>query len=132
MPKEFRPGFRLSPLDTIFIAAFAIAAAVMWRSDAKLAGLLLLPCVQFFLFCNVFRIRRVPELIWAAAYLAVAGWAYATDAAMWIPIAGLLTLGGILIAVEMFHPGYHGVLWRKINPGLPEWFDENHKGCPNV
>ncbi|WP_145365178.1 hypothetical protein [Stratiformator vulcanicus] len=125
-PELFRPGFRLTPGDTIFIALVGIGSAAMWPYDAKLAGLLVLPCVQFFLYCNVFRIRRAPELIWAAAYLAVAGWAYAVDAPLWIPTTSLLILGGILIAVEMTHRSYHGVFWQRINPALPEWYAAQH------
>jgi hypothetical protein len=35
----------------------------------------------------------------------------------------------ILAIVQILQPSYHGVLWRKINPNLKQWWDarEGHK-----
>lgn len=48
---------------------------------------------HFFLFCNVVRLRRTYELVWAAAYVVATGVAIAVglfDA--WIPLAGVTPL----------------------------------------
>ncbi|MEK6239135.1 MAG: hypothetical protein N2C14_30835, partial [Planctomycetales bacterium] len=72
---------------------------------------------HFFLFCNVFRIRRGPELIWTAFFLA--------DAAVWLlwlemNVVGLigttLPLTILVIVREMRFPFYHGVFAKRINP----------------
>jgi hypothetical protein len=122
---QFQPGYRLNLMDVAFSLFIIVTAIGVWGLDWRIAIMCATAGFQFFLFCNVFRIRRVPELIWAAMYSVVSylsitnDWSMCAWAAIWISIG----LG--LIVNEMRHPGYHGVLWKRINPNLESWFSEN-------
>lgn len=81
---------------------------------------------HFFLFCNVFRLARPLELAWAAVFVALAGATVAINWPGWIATTiGTLVMTAIVIALEMRKASYHGVLWRRINPGLKEWWRES-------
>jgi len=78
---------------------------------------------HFFLFCNVFRIARAPELIWAACFVALSLLTMGTGRPGWITaFVASLFLSAILVAVEIGKPFYHGVGWQKINPNLENWW----------
>ena len=62
------PGFRLRPWDPI-VLLLAICAAWFLRGIEGHPGLLVLFVVgHFFLFCNVIRLRRGLELLWAGCF----------------------------------------------------------------
>ena len=62
-------GFRFSLVDGAAIVVCAAATHTAWPALGPLS--LVLPYVlgHFFLFCNVFRVRRPPELIWAGVFV---------------------------------------------------------------
>lgn len=79
---------------------------------------------HFFLFCNVFRMSRPLELIWASIFTVLAGLTISTDIPGWgVTIAVSLCATFVLVVIEMRRPSYHGVGWKRINPRLPEWWD---------
>lgn len=125
---RFRPGFRLSLFDIVILCAgvmgSAFAGLQLWWAG-MIVGLVVL---HFFLFCNVFRISRAPELIWAAAIVALAGATILTDYPGWIatPILAV-ALSSFLIWRETKREDYHGVCWKKWNPGLPDWWQARQK-----
>ena len=91
-----------------------------WLLRGRLGDLAMLPAVvlvHFFLFCNVFRVRRSYELIWAASFIVnLLAW-QALGQFGWRGV--LLTQAPITllaIAVEMKSNRYHGVGCRWINP----------------
>ena len=119
----FQPGFRLSSFDVLILAFGLVGALVagskLWWAGATIGFVVL----HFFLFCNVFRICRSSELVWAAALLGLAvstinagvpGWTFTFTSA--------LCLSVVLVILEMRRPSYHGVGWRRLNPKLPEWW----------
>jgi hypothetical protein len=64
-----RCGFRFSLTDA---AVIGVGVAMTWLLRGRLGDLAMLPAVvlvHFFLFCNVFRVRRSYELIWAASFI---------------------------------------------------------------
>jgi hypothetical protein len=78
---------------------------------------------HFFLFCNLVRMRRALELIWAIAFLAVAlGRPLALGelraAAALLAIAPLTA---VLVAIEVRSARYHGAAARRLNPLLDAW-----------
>jgi hypothetical protein len=80
---------------------------------------------HFFLFCNVFRIPRRSELIWAASFVFLCVSTITTGIPGWtwtIIISLVVTV--MLIWMEMKKPSYHGILWKQINPGLQEWWEK--------
>ena len=125
---QFSPGFRLSIPDTAFVLLLGGFTIYAWISGYSfLSAALATPTLHFFLFCNVFRIRRAAELTWAAFCVALFVLGYQFKVNPYTIAAACGFLGAIVIAVEMRHPSYHGLAWQRINRNLPEWF-ENHGG----
>jgi hypothetical protein len=120
----FAPGFRLSVVD-VFVVIGGIVAAItlsmyMWWWGFVLAFVL----AHFFLFCNIVRMARPLELIWAGVFVVLAGATIAFDAPGWLVTASAsLLVTVIVVIVEMRKQSYHGVGWQQINPGLPAWWE---------
>lgn len=128
---DFRPGFRLSVFDFVFLALGALAAYFAFRLRSLPATIPAYVILTFFLYCNVFRIRRIAELIWAGAFTLLALASFYCGQPTWpIVFASGIALTIILIAREMRHPSYHGILWRSVNPQLPTWWDQQHSTTP--
>ena len=91
------------------------------------------PVAHFFLFCNVFRISRPLELLWAGVFLILAGSTVVWNAPGWPATVIVSACVAVAVVVaEMRKPSYHGVGWRRINPRLPEWWAENGPLCENA
>jgi hypothetical protein len=121
--KEFQPGFRCSYVDVGVLALGAIVA-VTARNTA--GGIVAFVVAHFFLFCNVFRVSRRLELAWSGLFVALAGCTIAFERPSWLVTISVTLLATVLvIALTMRKPSYHGVLWRTINPALPEWWARN-------
>lgn len=127
MAPEFRPGFRLSTMDLLVLVAGALGAIAAWRIAVEFAVLVATAILHFFLFCNVFRVARRPELAWSAVFLACV---------LVRPTLGVpsLVVAGVVAATtatviwrEMRKPSYHGVMWQRINPSLPAWWSSQHR-----
>jgi hypothetical protein len=85
---------------------------------------------HFFLFCNVFRISRMPELVWAAVFTVLTMGTLAVNFPGWTGTVSLsVLLAVLLIFQEMKRSSYHGVAWRRINPGLPAWWRSRVDGA---
>lgn len=124
---RFAPGFRISAGDIVILAAGAVATALGTRISGVAAVLLGMPVLHFFLFCNVFRIGRLPELTWAAAYLATSPMILLGSFGMVATLlGGNLVFAAILIARETRKPSYHGIFWKTLNPGLETWWHRHH------
>lgn len=115
-------GFRLSFLDVlVLLLACAFLALMQPEGDSPVWGLAVV-LGHFFLFCNVFRIHRRKELLWAGAFLVnVAFWVKEgrIDWSGVLPVQSPVTLG--VIVWEMRGPWYHGVLARRINARLDQF-----------
>ena len=102
-------GFRVMPWDPV---AALLCALAVWRVWPQLGHWsLVMPFVlgNFFLFCNVFRVRRSHELVWAAVLLAnCAGWLYLGPTLAGIVLAQLPVTVAV-IWLEIRSPTYHGV-----------------------
>lgn len=102
-------GFRFSWTDALAIVVCAIATYFGLKTIGSLAWLFPFVLGHFFLFCNVFRIRRLPELVWAGGFLMLATGCLVADIsvlhAMWLVLP--LTMGVLIYAVRQ--PHYHGV-----------------------
>ena len=122
---EFKPGFRLSIMEFMFFVIMAAATWALMGVNGYCAWMAMFSAVMFFHFCNIFRIRRLPELVWATCYVVAGIVGYMMELSVWVVIGGLYALGLGIIAHEFKRPDYHGILWRSINPKLPEWFEKN-------
>src|ERR1051326_8718857 len=103
-------GFRFFVTDAVVIGAFAFAAILLRRSGNALWWMVVMIAIHFFLFCNVVRIRRSFELLWAAVFV--------TNILMWLCLDRLNWFGVVavqlpittgLVAAEVRSPRYHGI-----------------------
>lgn len=125
---EFQPGCRLSAVDVAVLVVAAIAVLIMIWIDGVFAGVIAFVVGHFYLFCNVFRLSRVPELIWAAIFLSLAIPTLVADWPGWqmtFSVSAAATI--LLVALEIRQPYYHGLWWEAVNPRLPQWWEERNR-----
>jgi len=121
--RVFAPGFRISVWDAVVLCGGALGAWWLYRIEWWIGVLLAWVVGHFFLFCNVFRISRGPELIWAAVFVLLCASRLLFHVPGWMAtFLGSVLVAMLLIALEMVRPCYHGIGWQKINPTLPEWW----------
>ena len=120
----FAPGFRLTTLDVMVLFVGAIATLILANITWWWGFVVGFVLCHFFLFCNVFRIARSLELVWAGVFGVLACGTIAIDVPKWI-ITSAVSLAAtvVLVIVEMRKPSYHGIGWSRINPELPVWWD---------
>ena len=121
--RKFQPGFRLSAIDVLVLVVGGAASAYAMTVDRWFGIAIAFVVLHFFLFCNVLRMSRPLELIWAGIFAALAIAAISFDLLSWpavFAISGAVTV--IVAVVEVRRPSYHGVGWQKVNPRLPEWW----------
>ena len=113
-------GFRFSIVDGIVLTLTIVVTPLLVSAAGSTGWLPAFVVGHFFLFCNVFRIRRKPELIWAGFFVAVITVVSATSTdTIWMMILPL-PLTVTLIGLEFRHSSYHGILWKRINPQASE------------
>lgn len=111
-------GIRFSWMDTGVLAATAVLAMATWHLPTNPSILLLTVVGHFLLFCNVVRLRRSFELVWALAYVAATFGAIALGVVDWtLPLLAVTPITIMLVVIEVRSMRYHGIGWRKINPG---------------
>lgn len=126
MNAAFSPGFRLSKLDVAVLVISGVAVAGLWVNTPWLAGIILFVVMHFFLFCNLVRMNRRSELIWAGCFVLLMSISLATDLLpMWSAFVLSAAITVVLVILETRRPDYHGVLWHKFNPSLPSWWESN-------
>ena len=115
-------GFRMSLVDGLVLFAAPCCTWLTWPLLGPMAGIFSMAVGHFFLFCNMFRIRRSKELLWAAVCLINVG-AWATiDPLSWLGILSVQSPFTVaLIGLELRSPMYHGIGAARINPRLPEY-----------
>lgn len=123
-PKVFKPGFRLSLTDVLILCVGLIGVIILASQIWSMSLIIAVVVLHFFLFCNVFRISRPPELIWASVFIVLAGSTIITETPSWIVTYSIsIFLSVFLIWREVKKPSYHGVCWKKWNPNLQEWWE---------
>jgi len=122
----FRPGFRMAPTDAAVLIAGAVGAVLAARIEPAFGLAVLLPVAMFFVFCNVVRMVRRLELVWAFAYaagfVARSQWGWPTWP--WL-FGGSLALAVVLVGVQLRRADYHGIAWQRFNPSLPAWWADH-------
>ena len=125
---KFQPGFRLSEMDVGIILLGVCVSVVLGRLDERLGMATLFVLAHFFLFCNVLRMSRPLELIWAGLFVLLAGSTFYFGLPSWTTtLLAMLGVTLILAIVQCLLPSYHGVFWRKINPNLKQWWEADEK-----
>ncbi len=122
---EFAPGFRCSKFDMFVLIVGTLSLVALWPYIAWLAFVVGFVTAHFFLFCNVVRMSRPLELIWASIFVVGAGCTVILDEPGWSVTAAISIAAAIVLTiVEMRRPSFHGIGWRTINPNLEKWWSE--------
>lgn len=123
MLMRFQPGFRFSVFDGAIITVAFLGAWSLYPYSLELAIIVLFVVAHFFLFCNVVRMSRLSELIWAGAFVILTSLSLVFNLfSWWLAAASNVLLTVTLVFIELRKPSYHGIFWKKVNPGLPDWF----------
>ena len=128
MPRqeEFRPGFRISKLDVGVLIVGILMSALVGRSDEWLGLAVAFTVAHFFLFCNILRMSRPYELIWAVLFVLLAGSTVLQAVPLWTHTFSAMLICTLVFAVaELRKPSYHGAFWKFVNPNLPQWWATN-------
>lgn len=115
-------GLRFSRVDAfILLLAAAISSVLRWQ-DLVFWWLLPMVIAHFFFFCNVFRLARRRELIWAILFVVnIAFWLLQGNANWFNTLACQLPVSTGVIAWELKSRRYHGILARRLNPALDDY-----------
>lgn len=107
-------GVRFSVADAVILVVGAALSWPLWHSIGTFALLLPVTLFHFFLFCNVFRIRRPAELLWGAIFVINFGvWAL-SGAFSWWPVLAIQTaVTAAILTVEVRQPTYHGIFSKR-------------------
>lgn len=122
-------GLRLSGLDCVVIVLALGGTILLWQQTAGLSLIGGLVVGHFFLFCNVFRIPRKPELVWGGLFLIICFVAYLLDAFSPIMLSALIapvTLVTLIYAIRL--PTYHGIFAKRLNPRLDDYLTGKTEG----
>ncbi len=115
-------GFRFSFADALVLIVFALAVGILQRQGSGLAWILVIIVAHFFLFCNVFRVVRRREFIWAGIFILNIGLWLLLGSLDWFNVlACQLPVTAGVIAWELRATRYHGVLANRLNPHLAEY-----------
>jgi hypothetical protein len=118
-------GFRFSAIDALALAAFGALAAGLSRIGSSLWWMVVIVAAHFFLFCNVFRVARRRELLWAAVFiLNVATWLLSGRLDWFNVMACQLPVTTGVIAWEIKNARYHGIFADHFNANLKNHSEE--------
>ena len=124
---NFKPGFRISKIDILVLVIGALSAGYCYPLSQIISLIIFFVIGHFFIFCNITRMSRGPELIWSGTFLLLAGFSVSTGQPNWLLTFLLSTLMTfILVVLEAQKPSYHGIFWQTLNPNLLQWFEEKH------
>lgn len=122
---KFQPGFRMSVIDGVVIVVGIVVAVGLWPTAWWLGFIVAFVVGHFFVFCNVFRVARPLELAWSGLFVVLMYGTIRFGWPSWVVAIGCsLLVTAVVIGLEMRKASYHGVLWKRINPGLRQWWEE--------
>jgi hypothetical protein len=111
-------GFRFSLADLAAIAVCALATWAMWPLLDTMAAAFPIVLGHFFLFCNIFRVPRLLELLWGAVFLInfaarLSLGRFAWSAVLWTQLPFTL----VVILTAIFQKDYHGIGYKLVSWG---------------
>ncbi len=120
---KFKPGLRLSFFDMVILAIAVISVIYLAKVLFFASFMVMFVIGHFFLFCNVFRVSRILEIIWAIVFVSASIMTLIVGYPGWILtvlISLVLSIGFIIYEIKS--PSYHGIFWQRINPQLETWW----------
>lgn len=113
-PNPKRRGIRLSATDAVVLLAGALLTFWLHRRAFPLWWTVPMVLGHFFLFCNVFLVRRKLELVWAGVFFLNATLHFFLGKWDAWPACGWQVPVSIFVIVrELLSPSYHGVGSRR-------------------
>src|SRR4051812_41065063 len=108
----FAPGIRFSKLDGFILMAALVISAALEMLAPWFGIAVAFVVAHFFLFCNVVRMERTSELVWAAVFVILAGCSILRGSPGW-PLTLAISFGAtvLLVVMEMRKASYHCVFW---------------------
>ncbi|SKA85421.1 hypothetical protein SAMN02745166_01144 [Prosthecobacter debontii] len=125
-PTPRTAGFRFSRVDAVVLGVAAVLTVWLDAQKYMLAWIVPVVVGHFFLFCNVFRVWRNREFLWAALFVLNVFYHALHGHLSWWPVTGwqlIVTL--MVIGSEIRSPWYHGVGATWLNPRLQDYL--NHR-----
>ncbi len=117
-------GFRFFVADAVALAGFAAAIFGLYRLESELWWLVAIVAGHFFLFCNIFRVVRRRELIWAVLFVLDVGFWLLSGRLDWFNVlACQLPVSVGVIAWELKARRYHGIFADRMNPTLKDYLE---------
>jgi hypothetical protein len=117
-------GFRFSLTDAVVLAVLAGTVATLYRFGNSLWWIVAIVAAHFFLFCNIFRVVRRRELIWATIFVANVGFWILLGQLNWFNVlACQLPVTTGVIAWEVRAARYHGIFADRLNERLADYID---------
>jgi len=111
-------------MDAAAIAVFAAVAAGLHWLGSGLWWVVAIVAGHFFLFCNVFRVIRRRELIWAALLILNVGfWLFLGRLDWFTVLACQLPVSAGVIAWEVKATRYHGIFADRLNNHLQDYLE---------
>ena len=112
-----KPGFRLSVVDVIFLIISGIATYILYPYLLSFIWIIPLVVGHFFLFCNVFRVRRNLELLWATVFCANIIAHFYTHFSWKTVLAVQIPTTIIIVIAQIRDKNYRGIFykWKKAN-----------------
>jgi len=116
-------GFRFSLTDAVVLVVFGVTVAMLHRFGSSLSWIMAIVAGHFFfLFCNIFRVVRRRELIWAAVFVVNVGlWLLLGQLDWFNVLACQLPVTSGVIAWELRAARYHGVFADRLNTRLADY-----------
>lgn len=115
---------RLSFSDGVVLLTASAGVWWMHRQGNEMGWIVATVVGHFFLFCNVFRIRRSLELWWAAIFVINTGWWLAQGYTGWLPTMKYQApVTVVVLIIEMCTLSYHGIGARWINRRLDDYLN---------
>ncbi len=114
--------------DAAILVVGALGSLIVWPRSWWLGFVTAFVVGHFFLFCNVFRVSRPLELIWAMVFLVLARLTEPSGRIGWkttVLISFATTMA--VVGIELRKPSYHGVGWSRVNPGLRQWWEVSRR-----
>lgn len=117
--KPLSCGLRLSVFDVFILFITIPLTWLAWFVVGESALVFPFVIVHFFLFCNVFRIRRRSELIWAGTFLLNAA-GHIFWGQLWLVslFSSQLLITLLLVRREVQRSDYHGICSNRWNPNI--------------
>ena len=137
--RERTAGGRFSPTDAAVIGLCVLVVWLLWvLFHEELPWVVWIPPVvlaHFFLFCNLFRLRRRYEVVWSALFLVnLCGWLLLSPEPLrWSGVLVVQTpITLVAILAEMHSPAYHGIFSRRLNPSLEDYLRTSREAPPKL